>query len=231
MIRLKYFFLSLFICLAALSSDAQDTLPKFSVRNVGANRVIIGWTNPYPVVKQISIQRSHDSLVNFKTILSVTDPMAVQNGFADTKAPNDHMYYRLFVNLEKGQFFFTESKQPRWDTARIYNRDPITGKIRDSVSVTITKPVIKKPEFVPSYFVYTNKEGYIFINLPDADKKKYHIKFFENEADFLFEIRNIREAALTLDKTNFLHSGWFHFELYNDEKLVERNKVYLGKDF
>jgi hypothetical protein len=47
----------------------------------------------------------------------------------------------------------------------------------------------------------------------------------------LFELKNINEPALTLDKTNFLHSGWFKFELYNDEKLVEKNKFYLAKEF
>ena len=75
-----------FFCVGAAS--AQDTLPKFSVRNVGNSRFIVGWVNNYPLVKQISIQRSHDSLKSFTTILSVTDPNSRQNGFVDTKAPN-----------------------------------------------------------------------------------------------------------------------------------------------
>src|SRR5215210_8864686 len=87
---------------------AQDTLPKFSVKNFGNNRYIIGWVNTYGLVKQISIQRSHDSLKNYTTIMSVTDPNARQNGYADTKAPNDHMFYRLFVVLDKGQYYFTQ---------------------------------------------------------------------------------------------------------------------------
>src|SRR5688572_26801828 len=81
---------------------AQDTLPRFSSRHIGDNKVIIGWVNTYTNIKQISIQRSHDSLVNFKTILTVADPKAVQNGFADNKAPNDHMYYRIFYAMEGG---------------------------------------------------------------------------------------------------------------------------------
>ena len=96
-----------FLLLISSLSYGQDTLPRFSVKNVGSNRFIVGWVNTYGLVKQISIQRSHDSLKNFTTILSVTDPMARQNGYADTKAPNDHMFYRLFVVLDKGQFFFT----------------------------------------------------------------------------------------------------------------------------
>ncbi|MGZ5191743.1 MAG: hypothetical protein ACXWCZ_12075 [Flavisolibacter sp.] len=220
----------LILCIIiSASASAQDTLPKFSVNNAGGNRVIVGWVNTFGLVKQIGIQRSFDSTKNFKTILSVTDPNARQNGFADTKAPNDHMFYRLFVVLDKGQFFFTQSKKPVIDTTKTL-KDGITEYINGDVPVT--KPAVqKKPEFVPSFYVYTNKDGYVFINLPDADRKKYHIKFFETDNSFLFEIKSIKESGLTLDKTNFLHSGWFNFELYDNEKLVEKNKFYLSKDF
>jgi len=207
------------------SALAQGVLPKFSVTNAGKNRIIIGWVNNYPVTKQISIQRSHDSLKNYKTILSVTDPTAIQNGFADTKAPNDHMYYRLFINLDKGQFFFTEVKKP--DTSKLAE-NTIVKEIKNN---DVKQPPIKKADFVPSFYVYTNKDGYVFVNLPDADRKKYHIKFFEENDNLLFELKNIKEPALTLDKANFIHSGWFTFELYNDEKLVEKNKFYLSKEF
>jgi hypothetical protein len=223
--------ISLILCIIiSAHASAQDTLPKFSVTNAGGNRVIVGWVNTYGLVKQIGIQRSHDSTKNFKTILTVADPNARQNGFADTKAPNDHMFYRLFVVLDKGQFFFTESKKPLIDTAKVL-KDGVTEKVKVD-TVTIAKPAVqKKPEFVPSFYVYTNKDGYVFINLPDADKKKYHIKFFEEENVLLFEIKSIKETGLTLDKTNFMHAGWFHFELYDDDKLVEKNKFYLSKDF
>jgi len=100
------------------------------------------------------------------------------------------------------------------------------------VTASNLKPIIpKKPDFIPSFYVYTNRDGYVFINLPDADRKKYHIRFYEDDDSFLFEIKSIREPALTLDKTNFLHAGWFKFELYNDEKLVEKNKIYLAREF
>jgi hypothetical protein len=207
-------------------SAAQDTLPKFSVRNAGNNRIIIGWVNPFPNISQISIQRSFDSLNNYKTILTVTDPKAVQNGFADTKAPNDHMFYRLFYVMQGGSFFFTKASRP--DTARIpLSSRPIAG----GVPVDSVKPVIKKPDWVPSYYVYTNKDGYVFINLPNAPEEKYSIKFFEEDNTPLFELKSIREKALTMDKANFIHAGWFYFELYNDDKLIERNKFYLSKAF
>jgi hypothetical protein len=226
----RIIFLSLFMILTTSLSRvfAQDTLPSFSVKNAGNNRIIIGWVNNYPVTKQISVQRSFDSLKNYKTILTVTDPSAIQNGFADTKASNDHMFYRLFINLDKGEFFVTPPRKPSIDTSIAVSRPGETPKNKEVIA---NKPFFKKPDFVPSFYVYTNKDGYVFINLPDADKKKYHIKFYEENDELLFEIKSIKEPALTLDKTNFIHSGWFKFELYSDEKLVEKNKIYLSKEF
>jgi hypothetical protein len=210
---------------------AQDTLPNFSVKDYGNKRYIIGWVNTYGLVKQISIQRSHDSLKNYTTIMSVADPNARQNGFADAKAPNDHMFYRLFVVLDKGQFYFTEAKKPVFDSIRSAKKVTIDYQ-KDTVVTTNIKPVIpKKPDFIPSFFVYTNRDGYVYINLPDADRKKYHIKFYEDNDTFLFELKNIRETGLTLDKTNFIHAGWFKFELYNDDELVEKNKFFLPREF
>lgn len=224
------FCLSLIVLLVTTAGYTQDTLPKFSVTSAGNNRTIVGWVNTYGMVKQISIQRSFDSLSNFKTILSVADPNSRQNGFADTKAPNGQMFYRLFVVLGQGQFFFTASKRPFVDTFRL-TKNSLIDKTKDSMNIGIKPGVPKRSDFIPSFYVYTNKDGYLFINLPDADKKKYHIKFYEEDDNFLFELKNIKEPALTLDKTNFMHAGWFKFELYNDDKLIEKNKFYLSKEF
>ncbi|MBD0367360.1 MAG: hypothetical protein ICV53_14825 [Flavisolibacter sp.] len=220
---LLFFFIGL-----CFSSFSQDTLPNFSVHNVGNDRVIIGWVNAFQNTRQISIQRSFDSLGTYKTILSVADPNAVQNGYADTKAPNDHMYYRIFYVLEGGKFYFTRAKKPILDTAHLVTAQQV---INIKSGRAKTDSLIKKDVFVPSFYVYTNNDGYVFLNLPDADEKKYNIKFYEEDNTFLFEIKNIKKPALTLDKANFIHAGWFKFELYNDEKLVERHKFYLSKDF
>lgn len=198
---------------------SQSTLPDFSVKYVGSNTVIIGWNNDNPQLSQISIQRSHDSLKNFKTILSVPDPRAIQNGYADKTAPNDHMYYRLFYVVEGGSFFFTKAQQPVIDSSGLtYSIEPF-------------KRVPNLGSFVPSFYVYTSPDGYVRINLPNADQRKFRIKFYEEDDTFLFEIANIKETALALDKTNFYHAGWFLFELFDGDKLLEKHRFYLAKDF
>lgn len=226
----RFYLLIIVFILASSLSFAQDTLPKFTVTNAGANRNIIGWVNTYGLVKQISVQRSFDSITNFKTILNVADPNSRQNGFADTKAPNSQMFYRLFIVLGQGQFLFTASKRPEVDGFSL-TKNGLIDKARDSINIGIKPGIPRRNDFIPSFYVYTNKDGYLFINLPDAAKKKYHVKFYEEDDTFLFELKEIKEPALTLDKTNFLHAGWFKFELYNDEKLIEKNKFYLAKEF
>jgi hypothetical protein len=252
---------------------AQDTLPKFTVKNAGNNRIVIGWVNNYPDIRQISIQRSFDSLNMYKTILTVPDPTAIQNGFMDVKATNDHMFYRLFILLDKGVYLFSAAKKPVLDTARkifraeakpdtvlmngklviipakpdtiIVNGKPVIVPAKPVVikidslqwgdSSAVPNPNYSKPQtkaFTPSLHVYTNRDGYVRINLPDDEKtEKFSIKFFEEDGTFLFELKEIKEKDFKIDKTNFYHAGWFRFELYENGKLLEKHKFYLEKDF
>ena len=217
-----------------------DTLPKFSLKNVGGNRIVIGWVNQFETVKQISIQRSFDSLKNFKTILTVPDPSIPENGFVDTRAGNDHMFYRLYIMLDKGAFLFSDAKRPILDT--VVKRDAVKTDLPGiNVPVIIKDSVVigpvngnnrpKADVFVPSKRVFTFKDGYVRIVLPSAGEKKYSIKFFTPEDEMLFELKDIKEKDFKIDKTNFYHSGWFKFELYEDDALVEKNKFYLPKEF
>ena len=255
---MKKLFLSflLFFTTAFSLLYAQDTLPRFTLKNAGNNRIIIGWVNNYPNIKQIGIQRAFDSLGSYKTILTVPDPTAIQNGFMDAKATNDHMFYRLFILLDKGIYLFSAAKKPVMDTTRRvagFETKPDTIMVNGKMVIIPAKPAtIKidnlqwgdssavpnpytKPQtvaFIPSLHVFTSRDGYVRINLPDDEKsKKYSIKFFEETGVFLFELKEIREKDFKIDKTNFYHAGWFRFELYENGKLFEKHKFYLEKDF
>lgn len=246
--------LLIFINAGFISASAQDTLPNFSAKSVSNNRVIIGWNNTFSVIKQISIQRSFDSLTGFKTILTVPDPTAPQNGYLDSKVTTDHVFYRLYILLDKGNFIFSIAKRPvpdtsfrkqlsgqRFETAADsiawLRRTDIGGKpeiISGKDSAVVLDQTLKdknKPNvFVPSKYVSTYKNGYVHVNLPD-DEKKYSIKFFEEDGTFLFELKDIKEKKFSIDKADFYHAGWFGFELYGDGKLIEKHKFYLEKEF
>ena len=268
----------LFFCLLAGPSLAQDTLPKFSLINAGNNRIIIGWVNTLPNVKQISIQRSYDSLNGYISILTVADPTTVQNGYLDARAPNDHMFYRLYIMQDKGNYLFSKAKRPAIDNSqRVSAKDSIgREKLRNDFNVDIkgkpdnivnmdgrplipdslrVKPVVlklngfpgttdtvlsptgvqvkkKTDSYVPSLYVFTCRDGYVCIRLPDSEKpKKYSIRFYDQEEALLFELKEPKEKEFKIDKANFYHAGWFRFEIYEDGRLFEKHKFYLEKDF
>lgn len=300
MVRFKVFLILLLF--SSVASVAQDTLPNFSATTRGNKRVIIGWTNPFPVVKQISIQRSLDSLRNYKTILTVPDPTVLQNGFVDTKAQTDFMFYRLFIVLDSGKYVFSKPRRPVLDkstgpeggvrpggpvngsrqvvvspdmsrqevdqlkeklgdaaaapsveksftvmrrdsvirslTEKQFQpfRDSIVRRTKDtlvflSVDTIQVKVFVPKVIYKPSTYVFTEADGNVAIVLPRALQRKYSVLFFEDNNDPLFEIKQVKETHLSLDKANFLHAGWFRFELYEDGKLLEKHRFYIPRDF
>jgi hypothetical protein len=296
--------LLLIICTSFITSWAQEVLPNFTVVTKGNKKVIISWTNNYPVVKQISIQRSKDSTRGFTSILSVADPTAQQNGIVDAKAPDEKHFYRLFIVQDSGKFVFSKSKRPFLDTSKVVVNKPqqatenaprviITEKVtpkqaeeikeklqpadaapvvkapepekfffikkRDTLVATINakelkkfrdsvvsktkdtiafaggdtillKPFVPKEIFKPSKFVYTEKDGNIRVNVPGVPLHHYSIKFFDEKSDFLFDITEVKEPVVLIDKVNFLRSGWYKFELYEDGKLKEKHKFFVPKD-
>ncbi|MBS1663313.1 MAG: hypothetical protein JST68_19875 [Bacteroidetes bacterium] len=285
---------------------AQDTLPRFSATARGPGKILISWHNNYPVVTQISIQRSTDSAKNFTTLLTVPDPKLPENGAMDSKAPHPNFYYRLFIVLENGRYLFTPSHRPGTNTegattkekeddtesltkmagARILYIDPSTTRGKTQVKSPSTirsmpemelsttvfvrkgdtligrlsgsriqafrdsllkktkdtllfidgdtlqiKPFIPKEVYRTSSYVFTGKYGNIHVSLPGAAQRHYGIKFYDESNKLLFELSEIKDQTLILDKTNFRHSGWFRFELYDGDQIKEKNKFFIPKDF
>ena len=236
---------------------AQDTLPAFTVKN-RYGRIIISWVNPFDSLVQISIQRSPDSLKGFKTIATLPDPTAVTNGYLDSKAPNANQYYKIYVQQPRGQFFTTRSMRPVVDSSRVVastgqnsaarmtkedstrairlelaGAPPAGGRyaegrtITDSVKLISGQPIVT---YTPSVFVYTNREGNVVVALPEAKANIFSLKFYRENGTPVFQINRVKEPMLILDKSNFLHSGWFSFELYEVDKLVEKKRIYVPRD-
>ncbi len=115
-------------------------------------------------------------------------------------------------------------------------RDSILTKTNDTL-YQVSADTVWLQEYVPQYeqltsnYVFTDRDGYIVIKLPDAGQKKYDLVFFEEDGTQVLELRNIKESKLTLDKTNFYHGGWYKFELTENGRVRERNKVFLPTDF
>ncbi len=91
------------------------------------------------------------------------------------------------------------------------------------------KPVIQSG-FVPSKFIYTNKDNNLILNLPDAEKVNFSLRFYDDKGKPVFAIKKITEAYLIVDKVNFLRTGWFYYDLFDDDILLEKYKFYIGRD-
>lgn len=258
--------MSLVVVLFSLVVQAQDTLPNFTVRNLGNNRIQVSWINPFETIVQLSVQRSFDSLRNFKTIFSPSSPSSKQNGYLDTKAAmGAPSYYRIYYVLAGGAYFFTASKKFATGVmmpgvADISGDQLITIRLKDAVIAQLNPQEYKKfrdsmiyqtkdtlfavgPNEIlihpygakqmwkASQYVFSSREGFINIKLPQAANKNYRIVFFEEDGTPLFEIGRVKESSLIIDKANFVHSGWFLFDLYENGVLLERNKFYVARDF
>jgi hypothetical protein len=220
----------------SLSAIAQtDTLPKFSAIKKKNGEIIISWVSSFKNVSQINIQRSKDSLRNFSTIHSVPNPDVRSYSYADKTAKNDSGYYRIFILFEGSNYVFTPSKKLTIDTSTAVvavketaNRPNYTPVTKEKEEKPQAPP---KPVWVPSVYVFTGNDGNPVIRLPDAASKKYSIRFLKEDGSHLFTIPSIKEPFLTLDKVNFMKSGWYYFELMENNVLKEKNKFLITRDY
>jgi len=204
-----------------LHAAAQNPLPDFSVDSLGKNRTRISWVNSFGAgIIQISVQSSYDSVKNFRTFFSSPSPQLPQNGIVDTRPSGGRMYYRIFYAYSGGSYMFTKT--------RSVGSGPVTQTDQPNPNIN-TEPIVNYN--VPSRYVSINQHGFPEIKLPDAAAKKYRIVFFDENHAEIFALNKITDTDLVVDKTNFLHAGTFYFELYNGDKLVEKNKIYLQKEF
>jgi hypothetical protein len=171
-----------------LFANSQDSLPDFSVINKGNNRIVISWNNTYKITRQITIQRSEDSLTNFRSIVSVPDPMNKQNGYLDTKAPDDKMFYRLYIHIDGSYFLYSKSKRPLPDgfvppkiiVPEKNNEQIITAPAVDSNLIKVLNK-ISTPQIAES--VYTSEEVLLLqkyknnklIKIPDSISRKIDV--------------------------------------------------------
>ncbi|MBL0146523.1 MAG: hypothetical protein IPP48_13085 [Chitinophagaceae bacterium] len=243
-------FVFLFILNTAVINTgyAQTALPSITVKNIGG-KIIVSWINGYKEpVANISIQRSFDSLKNYTTIGSVLNPQNAENGFADNKPPYNKMYYRVFIAFEGGKYLFSNIVRPTKEKTNTNNDSFIYDQFdfplyKDSAGI---KVLINRPKnnvgntlpngdnskiiTYPSKRIFTSKNNTVVINLPDAESKKYSVKFFTETEEPVFELNKIVNDYLIVEKVNFEHSGWYNFEVYENGKLIERNKFFVPKD-
>ncbi len=250
------FILFVFFCCSKIDQlHAQDSLPVFDLQERNGI-VIIGWKNPYPELVQLVIQRSYDSVKGFKSIMSMPDPTSVSNGYVDKAINASNQYYRLFYVQPGGRYFFTASAKPKKNTPQPIvehmqktnafekNKEEEQGMIlskrdqtssldikRDKLSKvtapTTLESILPEDIFTPSALIYSNKEGDLIVALPETPLRKYVLKVYRENGLPVFTMKDIKEPQLLVDRSNFFHSGWFTYDLYEGTKLKEKNKFFI----
>ena len=110
------------------------------------------------------------------------------------------------------------------DSLRLKTKDTLYIYNKTYASIHTYIPVIV---WKTSIYVFNTKKGEPTIQIATAKKHHYQLVFKDEKGIFLFQLSPIKEEQLFLDKSNFLHAGWFEFELYEDEKLLEKSKIYI----
>ncbi|NIG57255.1 hypothetical protein [Chitinophaga sp. Cy-1792] len=227
--------------LTALNVSAQDesgirlpVLPEFSAV-IKTGKISLEFISGFRDVKEIGVQRSLDSVLNFNTIGYVKDPNQQRNNYQDNKPLPGTNYYRLFILFNNGRFLYSKTILALSDSTIRADQKLQYADIKDAArGLRGKEQENKEPERIvwhPSNFVYTTADGNVNIKLPDAPKKHYSIKFYEAGGTFLFEIEHVKLASLILEKAIFLHAGWFNFELFEEGKLKEKWNFFIPLNY
>lgn len=194
--------------LYANSLFAQSVLPEFELKQIDKEKCLISWHNPFRNCTALIVQKSSDNK-KFKTLKAAKNPSLYENSYLDLKSTKSKKYYyRIQYSLKGGKTYFTKSYC-------IADKEALMNSTKNS------------NHWKASNFVFTNKNGFIQILLNNPTEHNYRLVFFDEKGIELFQMKQIVSDNLILDNANFIHGGWFNFELYMDNKLMDSNKVFL----
>ena len=150
------------------------------------------------------------------------------------KSPTIAVEKILFVKRRDTVIMQLEGSQVRRfsDSLVKQTKDTLYFVNADTLQIKPYIEVYKEPKEVYkiSPYVFAARDGNISIALPDYKTKKYFVAFFEADNTPVMEVKDIKDPLLIIDKTNFGHAGWFRFELYEDGKLKEKNKLLIPRE-
>lgn len=94
----------------------------------------------------------------------------------------------------------------------------------------ISEEVISQIITYPSKRIFTDKDNNVVTKLFNVNANKYLIRFLTEDYKLLFEIKNPADDYFVIEKVNFAHAGWYQFEIYKNEFLLEENKFYISNE-
>jgi hypothetical protein len=127
----------------------------------------------------------------------------------------------------ENEIILTPIKEIFTDFKSTKNKNSFLPRLFYKINPKLNSSIKVEKTWQPSPFVSARADGNITITLPDIKNKKYSITFLKEEGRPLFIIPDIKQSPLIIDKTSFLKSGWYYFELRESDKVIERNKFMI----
>lgn len=164
-------------------------------------------------------------------------------------------YYRIFYVLNGDQYFFTTPKaalqqlfEPDkkgmihiWMKGKLIRTLPFHHfkSWKDSVSRNPRLEILAKgPGEIEllqetengvnnaSGKISINADGHVEIRLGSAVMDyQYRLLFKDNKGLIILQLDNINSPILIVEKTNFMQAGSYHYELYENMHLIEKNSI------
>jgi hypothetical protein len=223
-------FIGLFSAVSGKSQEyTPPVLPNFSA-SIKTGKIQLDWISGFRGVKEIGIQRSLDSVINFNTIGYAASPNEMRNAYQDNKPLPGTNYYRLFILFNNGKYMYSNTVLSLPDSTIKANQIIEIEDVKGTAPTAPNEKPAEKP-WHPSSYVYTTADGNINIQLPEALQKKYSIKFYDPSGVFLFEIEHVTQPFLILEKAIFHRAGWFNFELIENGKLKEKWSIFIPLNY
>lgn len=79
-------------------------------------------------------------------------------------------------------------------------------------------------------YLFVSKENNLMLIIPENHKRKFQLQVWKEDGTHIFTIKNIKDAQLLIDKSNFIYSGWFKYEISEGEQLKERGRFLIQPD-
>ena len=198
------------LLLLSNASKAQDTLPKFNIRDINDKKILITWISTFgDSCIQLAVQRSFDSTHFFSTIYSAQSPELPQNGYVDLRMPKGvKVFYRIFYVLAGGSYYFTKSRG-------LYTYKEAT---QSEPQIKIIEPIKKdNPREIGKQEITDSNSFKKGIDAIKVETKTY-INIFKRSKDTLFaqleykDYKHLRDSVLyrtkdtlyTIDQSNVI---------------------------
>lgn len=190
--------------------------------------------NDSSIIKSINVISGIDSVANNTASLDSANKTTIDFKLFDIKINKPKIEEKKIYTIYKRKtthlaYVIDEVKFSKF-------KDSIINNTKDTLlemegEIIIWNPYTPPPAWKPSLNIFSNSKGSIELLFKEYKTRKYRVVFFDYNNKEIFRIKQINNSKLILDKSNFIKAGWYYFELYENEKLIEKNKFLVESDF